>query len=232
VWRRIATVTVDVPSAANLDVYDTKEGLWAPEHGLLEVPKGWELVPSGDAFLTRRVKAAATYWSLWRPRGKGRPHRRLLGILAPSSAVELAKAEAARSELRRAAGRAQGAAYRARKEDSYREELARAVVEFLGFAPEHAALARSIGAQASERAAEVGSGRVGRTKKLAMEERAALAARALIRHLYTDYEEKLLSEVWDDEYLYRSLKANSHVEVDEFLQAHRPPSPAEPPARG
>jgi hypothetical protein len=50
-------------------------------------------------------------------------------------------------------------------------------------------------------------------------------ARALIRHFYTDYEEKFLSEVWDDEYLYSSLKGSTHVAVDEFLQARRPPGP-------
>ncbi|MGH9064996.1 MAG: DUF2293 domain-containing protein [Acidimicrobiales bacterium] len=53
------------------------------------------------------------------------------------------------------------------------------------------------------RPAEVGSGRVGRTRTLSVHERAALAARAPIRHRCTYYEDRLANGVWDDEYLYR-----------------------------
>jgi hypothetical protein len=113
--------------------------------------------------------------------------------------------------------------YRARKEDSYRQELAEAIVAFLDFAPEHGRLARSIATEAASRAGEVGSGRVGRTRELSLEERAALAARALIRHNYTDYEDRLDTEVWDDEFLYRSVKADAHYEVDLYLESHRRP---------
>jgi len=90
-------------------------------------------------------------------------------------------------------------------------------VAFLAFSAEHAELAKSIAAESSERAAEVGSGRVGRTKTLSVQERAPLAARALIRHRYTDYEDRLIAEVWDDDYLYWEVKADAHGEVDQFL---------------
>ena len=62
---------------------------------------------------------------------------------------------------------------------------------WLAFAPEHEFVARDIAVHAARRAAQVGSGRVGRTKTLTLEERAALAARADIRHRYTDYDEHL-----------------------------------------
>ena len=61
----------EVP-ALNLDVYDTKEGLWNPEHGSLDLPDGWEFLPAGDTFVTRHVKAAGVYWNVWRPRGRNR----------------------------------------------------------------------------------------------------------------------------------------------------------------
>jgi hypothetical protein len=212
------------PSKLNLDVYDTKEGLWNPEAGALVQPDGWEFLPSGDAFVTRRVKAAGTYWKLWRPRGRNRPHRRLLGLLAPKTAIEAALAEAASTEATRSGRRAQGTAYRARKEDIYRQELTEAVVAYLSFAPEHAELAESIAAEAAQRAAEVGSGRVGRTRTIEIDQRAALAARALIRHRYTDYEDRLVQEVWDDDFLYREVKAEAHRVVDDFLEEHRLPA--------
>ena len=92
---------------------------------------------------------------------------------------------------------------------------------YLSFAPEHAELAQSIADEAAQRAGEVGSGRVGRTRKLTLDQRAALAARALIRHKYTDYEERLVTEVWDDDFLYRAAKADAHHDVDRYLEDRR-----------
>jgi hypothetical protein len=205
-----------------LDVYDSREnGVWHPEHGILSEPEGWEFLPSGDPFVTRRVKAAGVYWSLWMPRDRNRPHRRLLGILAPAATIAHARIEAVKTTEERTSRRAQGAAYRARKEAAYREELGQAIVAFLAFAPEHARLARSIATDAAHRAGGVGSGRVGRTRGLTLEERAALAARALIRHTYTEYEERLVNEVWDDEFLYQAVKADAQYDVDRYLEEHR-----------
>ncbi|HET6915255.1 MAG TPA: DUF2293 domain-containing protein [Acidimicrobiales bacterium] len=147
-----------------------------------------------------------------------------MGLFAPADVIAEAQVMAAQTAEVRAGRRVQGAVYRARREDSYRQELAEAVVAFLGFAPEHADLARSIATEAAERAGEVGSGRVGRTRKLTLEERAALAARALIRHKYTEYEERLDAEVWNDDFLYRVVKADAHREVDSYIDEHRLPS--------
>jgi len=165
-----------------LDVYMTREGPWNPEHGDLEIPEDWDFLASGDAFVTRRVKAAGTFWVAWRPRGKNRPHRRRLGLWAPKTAIEEAWAEAAATEAERARQRERGAKSRERQEVVYRDELADAIRRFLAFAPEHSELAEEIAAEAATRAAVMGSGRVGRTRTLSLDERAVLAARALIRH--------------------------------------------------
>ena len=45
----------------------------AAKHGDVEIPDDWEYLPSGDAFLTRTVKAAGVYWLSWRPRSRTRP---------------------------------------------------------------------------------------------------------------------------------------------------------------
>ena len=86
----------------HLDVYDTRRGRWNPDHGQVEIPDGWEFLPSGDAFVTRRVKAAGEYWVAWRPRGRNRPHCRRLGLWAPGEAIEAAGPEAAETEEERA----------------------------------------------------------------------------------------------------------------------------------
>lgn len=210
----------------HLDVYVTREGPWNPDHGDLEIPDDWEFLPSGDAFVTRRVKAAGTYWLAWRPRGKNRPHRRRLGLWAPKVAIEEAWAEAAATEEQRAKQREQGAKTRVKQEVVYRDQLAEAIRRFLAFAPEHTDLADEIASEAATRAAVVGSGRVGCTRTLSLDERAGLAARALIRHRYTNYEDELfdasIEDPWDEGFWYREIKVEAQRAVDDFLERHRP----------
>ena len=227
------------PAGLNLDVYDTRDGLWNPEHGALEMPEGWKHLPAGDAFVTRRVKAAGVFWLLWQPRGRNRPHRRSLGLLAPATTITAAQSEAEETAERRAKARVSGARQRERDEVRYREEFAAAVRVWLDFADEHFALAEEIAVGAAEQAAVVGSGRVGRTRTLPLEERAALAARAYIRHRHTDYEEKLggidafeigldeLDDLDDLEYVdYPEIKRAAQRDVDAFLDEHRHRGPA------
>lgn len=208
--------------AEHLDVYDTKTGLWNPDHGDIETPDGWELLPSGDAFLTRRVKAAGVYWAVWKPRSGSRRHRRLIGVLAPTATIAAARADAEETAGKRERARKHGAASRARAADRDRAELEAAIVEFLQFTEEHREIARAIAEGAAARAAVVGSGRVGRTRMIPLEERAGLAARAYIRHNLTSYEDELVDQdVWDDEFLYREVKRSAQVAVDRFLTERR-----------
>lgn len=206
----------------HLDVYDTRDGPWSPDHGEIEVPEDWDLLPSGDAFLTRSVKAAGDYWLAWKPRTRSRPHRRLIGVWAPRSAIEAARVAAEATAAKRARQRQQGEAHRQRREAVYQAELRDAIMTFLDFGTAHAALAEQIAGGASARAAVVGSGRVGRTRTIGLEDRAALAARAYVRHRLTPYEDHLAEPaVWDDDFLYREVKAAAQLAVDDFLAAHR-----------
>lgn len=206
----------------HLDVYDTRDGPWNPDHGEIEVPDHWDLLPAGDAFLTRTVKAGGVYWFSWKPRTRSRPHRRLIGIWAPRSAIEAARLAAEATAEKRSRQRQQGEAHRLRREAAYQAELRTAIVAFLDFDDAHLALAEQIADEASARAAVVGSGRVGRTRTISMEERAALAARAYIRHRLTSYEDDLAdTAVWDDDFLYREVKAAALHAVDDLLASHR-----------
>ena len=206
----------------HLDVYDTRDGPWNPDHGEIEVPEDWDLLPAGDAFLTRTVKAGGLYWLSWKPRTRSRPHRRLIGIWAPRAAIEAARVAAEATAEKRSRQRQQGAAHRLRREAAYQAELKTAIVAFLDFDDAHFTLAEQIASEASARAAAVGSGRVGRTRTISVEERAALAARAYIRHRLTSYEDDLAdTAVWDDDFLYREVKAVAQRAVDDFLASHR-----------
>lgn len=221
-------------TSLELDVYMTRDGPWNPDHGEIEIPDDWVFLPSGDAFVTRRVKAAGTFWVAWRPRGKNRPHRRRLGLWAPKETIDAAVAEAAATEDERSKRQEQSARSRAKHEAAYRDELEDTILRFLAFAPEHGDLAGEIAREAATRAAEVGSGRVGRTRMLSVDERAALAARALIRHRYTSYEDDLFDATmdapWDEGFWHREIKAEAQSTVDEFLDRHREPPPVDPSA--
>jgi hypothetical protein len=210
----------------HLDVYDTRDGPWNPEHGDLEIPEDWEFLPAGDAFLTRQVKAAGVYWMAWKPRSRNRPHRRRLGLWAPTEAVTAARRAAAETEQARLLSRRSGARQRERREDRYREQLRSAIVTYLDFADAHVPLAEQIADEAAGRAAEVGSGRIGRAGTLTLAEKAELAARAHIRHRFTNYHVALdalpadeLSADYDTGY--RNARAKAHAAVDEFLSTHR-----------
>lgn len=131
---------------------------------------------------------------------------------------------------RRAAQRARAAERREAQEADYQDELADAIVAYLDFAHEHTELARQIAEGAATTASQVGSGRVGRTRTLDLDERARLAATAYIRHHHTDYDDRLIQaqvqtatvEVDDD--TYRRIRRNAATAVDDFIDRHRNPS--------
>jgi hypothetical protein len=219
------------PTAAitdvHLDVYDTRDGPWNPDHGDLEIPDDWEFLPTGDAFVTRTVKAAGRYWLSWQPRSRHRAHRRLLGLWAPAEAIRAAEGRAEQTAGKRAAARTVNARSRARGEQRHQERLHQAVLAFLDFAPEHAELADLIAIETAAHAAVVGSGRVGRTQLLSLEDRARLAARAHTRHRYTRYENELGDvpfEAWGEDELYRGIKGAGHeaVETTSSITTGRP----------
>jgi hypothetical protein len=210
----------------NLDVYDTKAGWWNPDHGELDIPEDWEFLPQGDPYLTRTVKALGMWWHAWLPRTRRRPHRRSVGLWAPAAVIRAANETAAATAEARARRRQSRPKERARLEARDGVELASAIVAFLDFESKHEGLARQIAQEAAARAAVIGSGRVGRTRTIPLDERAALAARAYIRHRHTPYEENL-DQLWNedgsDDGAYRDVKAEAHEAVDDFLRKHRRP---------
>lgn len=113
---------------------------------------------------------------------------------------------------------------RERQEAKYQEQFAEAVYRYLDFVPKHEKLACDIARGVAEYAARVGSERVGRTRKLSLEEKAVLAARAHIRRNYTGYENRLLSfefPLEPGDYLYQEIRSEADEEVDECLRRHR-----------
>ena len=113
-------VGVDLASL-RLDVYESRDGWWNPEHDVVVPPQGWEFLATGQAFVTRSVKATGVFWLAWAPRSRTRQHRRLLGLWAPAAAIQSAQRAEADTALARAARREAGARSRARQEARYQD---------------------------------------------------------------------------------------------------------------
>ena len=106
---------------------------------ILHAPANWELLPPGDAALTRRVKAAGPTWTIQEKKG-----RKVfsLGVWAPADRIAAVRAELAseRSTDSYAKRRAADVARRERKQTEYVEDFRGAVLAFLDFAPCYAGL--------------------------------------------------------------------------------------------
>ena len=82
-----------MPDAA-LEVRPTKNHrqVLSVEGETLDVPKGWSLLPPGDAALSRRIKKDGPTWTVIEMKGRKRFSR---GIWAPSERIEALKRERA-----------------------------------------------------------------------------------------------------------------------------------------
>ncbi|MFV8749888.1 DUF2293 domain-containing protein [Nannocystaceae bacterium ST9] len=161
---------------------------------LLEVPADWELLAPGDAALTRRVKQAGPTWSVSEKRGRKLFSR---GVWAPADRIATLRAELEleRAKPQYAARLEAGHDRRAREQDRYADEFESTIVEFLAFAPRHAALANQLAAAIAAHAVPVGSGTVARTKRIPIEQRAEAATIAWLRHQTTGYDSMTIPRV-------------------------------------
>ena len=205
-------------------VYPSREGprtWWCREYGNIEVPKGWDILPPGDAFVTRHVKLGGPHW-VAKKLAKG--YTTTLGIWTPKENIAAAQKRAEETMAQRESKRVISRAQREKQEAKYRQQFVETAYRYLAFAPKHKKLAQDIAGGAAESATEVGSKRVGRTRKLPLEEKVELAVRAYIRHNYTDYEDRLRDSEFPlerNDYLYREIKSEAHEAVDEFIDHYR-----------
>ncbi|MEO1615735.1 MAG: DUF2293 domain-containing protein [Planctomycetota bacterium] len=160
----------------------------------LKVPADWELLPPGDAGLTRRVKAAGPTWTV-----KERKGRRVFskGVWAKATTIAQAKKtlEAERDTDAYRKRRQADAARRDRKQTEYVAEFESCVLEFLRFDDQHETVARRLATAVSRHATPVGSGTVARTSRIPVEKRAESAVIAWMRHQTTAYDNLVIPRV-------------------------------------
>ncbi len=177
-------------------VYELK-GLsrYSKDGCFVDMPEGWEFIPSGDPALTRRLKAAANdYWVVKRKIG-----RKEFGVglcvpkgLADGIAEQL-KTERETPEYQRKleAGRRR----REKEQEEYQEDFEQAVLQFLNFHDRYRELAAKLAKTITEFTTPVGSGTVARTQRIPIEQRARAAVIAWMRHNTTDYDHRYIPHV-------------------------------------
>jgi hypothetical protein len=161
---------------------------------VLRVPADWALVPPGDAGLTRRVKAGGPTWAVQEKVGRKVFSR---GVWAPAAVVERAKADLAaeRATPAYAKRREADAQRRQRVQAEYVGDFEQAVLAYLAFPPRYGQIAGRLAAAVTAHATPVGSGTVARTERIPIEERAAAAVIAWMRHQTTAYDNMVIPRV-------------------------------------
>lgn len=158
-----------------------------PNGKVLTVPRGWQLLPPGDAALTRRVKAAGEHWLVQEKKGRRTFSK---GVWAPAAVIEEIRAalEAERSTDAYAKRKAAGVRRREKVQTEYVEDFHAAVVAYLNFHPAYVDLEQQLADAVTKHATPVGSGTVARTKTIPVERRAEAAVVAWMRHQTTAYD--------------------------------------------
>jgi hypothetical protein len=154
---------------------------------VLTAPEGWGLLPPGDAALTRRVKAAGEHWVVQEKKGRKTFSR---GVWAAASTVDKIRSELEVERSTEAYAKRKQADARRRDETqaAYVEDFYAAVVAFLAFDARHADVAARLARAVADHATPVGSGTVGRTKRIPVQRRAEAAVIAWMRHQTTAYD--------------------------------------------
>lgn len=189
-----------------------------------DVPRGWILVPPGDAALTRRIKQAGDFWIVQERKGRKVFSR---GVWAPEDTVTSIQREL---EVERAtegfAKRREADAKRREKvQGQYVGDFHAAVVEFLKFHPRYAELAEKFAAAVVTHATPVGSGTVARTKRIPIEKRASAAVIAWMRHQTTAYDTMKIARVKGER---REVRRQLAERSRAILEAYRRGQPVDP----
>ncbi len=162
--------------------------------GQLRVPDDWDLLPPGDPGLTRRVKAEGPCWVMSEKKG-----RKVfgLGVWAPTERIARLRAQLEEERKDPAYGKklAAGRARREREQQEYVEDFRGALLQWLRFPPLHAELAGRLADAITAHATPVGSGTVARTERIPVEDRAAAAVIAWLRHQTTAYDSMAIARV-------------------------------------
>ncbi|KAA1259063.1 hypothetical protein LF1_15890 [Rubripirellula obstinata] len=159
-----------------------------------QVPANWDLLPPGDAGLTRRLKSLGPSWTVKEKKGRRSFSK---GVWAPAELIASARSSVAadRDKPEYAKRKVADANRREKKQAAYVEDFHGAVCTFLRFDSVYADLAFKLATAVTNHATPVGSGTVARTERIPIERRAESAVIAWMRHQTTAYDHMTIARV-------------------------------------
>tara|TARA_B110000908_G_scaffold164815_1_gene213355 strand:- start:631 stop:1308 length:678 start_codon:yes stop_codon:yes gene_type:complete len=158
------------------------------------VPAGWENLPAGDASVTRKMKSLGPTWTVQEKKGrKAFSH----GVWAAKEQIEEAKilVEAQRADPKHQKKLAQLKVRREEKETVFGENFQQEIIEFLNFDQKHHLLVEQLSKLVKEHAVPVGSGTVARSSSVTLDDKAALAVMAWMRHQTSTYDSTSVARI-------------------------------------
>ncbi|MGQ7870724.1 DUF2293 domain-containing protein [Sunxiuqinia sp. sy24] len=179
---------------------------------LVTPPAGWSFLPAGDAGVTRKVTTQGNYWRVQYKKGRKTISK---GVWAPTDTIATAKQHVAatRSTEGYQKKRAADIQRREKKQQLYEGEFLQAVVNYLDFHASYAALAQQMALAITQHAIPVGSGTVARTQLIPLEERAAKAVIAWMRHQTTAYDNLKIARIKGERRAVRRQLAQQSVQL-------------------
>ena len=184
---------------------------------ILTPPTNWSFLPSGDAGITRKVTAKGEYWRVVFKKGKRTMSK---GVWAPTSIIELAKneMEAKRSSKAYQKQQEYNALRREKKQQTYEVEFCSEVENFLQFHPKYSSIAKALAILITKHAIPIGSGTVARTQMIPIEDRAAKAVIAWMRHQTTAYDHMHIARIKGER---RNVRRNLAEQSKILLETYR-----------
>ena len=172
-----------------------KNGNLIGEKGeILVLPSSWAFLPAGDAGITRKVTAKGVFWRVEVKMG-----RRTIshGIWAPATTIIQAQEEVKTTRLtdEYKKKRVSDINRRDKKQELYDADFCKAVEDYLGFHQIYKPLEKRFARAVTVHAIPVGSGTVARTQTIPIEERAANAVIAWMRHQTTAYDQVKIARI-------------------------------------
>lgn len=199
-----------------------KNGQLLNEYGMpVTPPSGWSFLPAGDAGVTRKVTAQGKYWRVQYKKGRKTISK---GVWAPAEIIT--QAQQTVSAIRKTDDyqrkRAADLKRREQKQEQYEGDFLHAVILYLNFHSHYDELAQRMAKAITEHAVPVGSGTVARTQMIPLEERAAKAVIAWMRHQTTAYDNMKIARVKGERRAVRRELAQQSVHL---LHAYRTGQP-------
>jgi len=190
----------------------TRGELIGPNGETLKPPSDWAFLPAGDAGITRKVTSKGAYWRVEIKKGR---RTISLGIWAPATTIEQAQRDVQQIRLTDEYKKKQtyASGRREKKQTEYEADFCSAIECFLNFHSSHKDVEKKLAKAVTVHAIPVGSGTVARTQLIPIEERAAHAVIAWMRHQTTAYDNLKIARVKGERRAVRRSLAQQSVEL-------------------